>query len=103
MEQDPAELGYAFTLWTVERLIEHMVRETAIRLSPTTFRVLLKKHDYVYRRPKHDLKALQDAEARAQADQWLEAQKRGRSPATWSSSLWMKRPSASTRCCESAG
>ncbi len=103
IEQEPCELGYDFTIWTTERLIAHMEQETGIRLGATQFRALLKKHDYVYRRPKHSLKELQDPDARAQADDWLAAQKKGPCEASWSSSLWMKPPSVSTPCCASAG
>lgn len=103
IEQAPQEHGYAFTVWTVARLVEHMVQVTGIRLSPTQFRVLLQKHDYVYRRPKHDLSELQDDEAREQADEWLTRQKKEHSLAKSSSSLWTKAPSASCPSCASAG
>jgi transposase len=101
--QDPPALGYAFTVWTVARLIEHMAQATGIRLSPSRFRALLHKHGYVYRRPKHDLKALQDAQARTQAAIWLDELKRGRYDETSPSSLWTKAPSGFIPSCASAG
>jgi transposase len=96
IEQDPQALGYAFSVWTVDRRIEQLDQETGIRLSPNRFRALLKKHGYVYRRPKHDRKELQDPEAQAQAEAWLDELKRGRWRASMSSSLWTRAPSAST-------
>lgn len=61
IEQDPQELGYAFSIWTAGRLRIHMQKETGIELGQTQFRALLQENDFVYRRPKHDLTNLQDA------------------------------------------
>lgn len=90
--QDPSAFGYDFTVWTVERLIAHMVTATGIELSISRFRVVMRKRDYVYRRPKHDLKSLQDPEARAAAKSWLHELKKGPLPESTTSSLWTKRP-----------
>jgi putative transposase len=92
VEQDPTTLGYAFSLWTAERLIRHMQQETGIELSLTRFRTVLRQRGYVYRRPKHDLKSLQDPEARATAEEQLSELKRGRLRATTTYSLWTKAP-----------
>jgi len=59
IEQDPQTLGYSFTVWTVTRLRRHLEQETGISLGQTQFNALLKAHDFVYRRPKHELKNLQ--------------------------------------------
>lgn len=91
VELDPKELGYDFTLWTSERLIQHMVAEMGIELSVSRFRIVMRERGYVYRRPKHDLKSLQDPEARTAAETQLAELKRGRLPEDTSSSLWMKR------------
>jgi transposase len=88
--QEPATFGYAFTVWTAERLIAHMVTETGIKLSASRFQTIMRQRGYVYRRPKHDLGNLQDPSARAAAEQWLEALKKAHSPASSTSSLWTK-------------
>ena len=71
VERDPQDLGYAFSIWTTERLRLHLKAKTGIELKPTQFRALLKENDFVYRRPKHDLTNLQDATARQAAEEWL--------------------------------
>jgi len=92
LEKEPAELGYDFTIWTIDRLRAHLEKETGIDLSESRFRALLKRKGYRYRRPKFDLSHLQDPQAKAHADELLEALKK-RSQATIShSSLWMKQP-----------
>ena len=71
IEKDPQELGYASTIWTGDRLRLHMQSNTGKLLEPTQFRALLKENDFVYRRPKHDLTDLQDAQAGEVAEEWL--------------------------------
>lgn len=90
IEQDPQELGYSFTIWTVTRLRLHLEKETGILLGATQFNALLKEHDFVYRRPKHDLTELQDAQAREKAEAWLEELKKEPKPGRSTSSLWTK-------------
>ena len=92
VDQDPQELGYPFTFWTVTRLRVHLHQETGILLSETRFRVLLQEHDFVYRRPKHDLKDLQDPQARKAAETWLEELKKAPNKARSTFSLWTKAP-----------
>ena len=90
IDQDPQDLGYSFTIWTADRLRLHMEKETDILLGKTQFGELLKENDFVYRRPKHDLKNLQDAEAREAADAWLDELKKRPKPEKLTSSLWTK-------------
>ena len=90
MEKEPAELGYGFTMWTVDRLRAHLAKETGIELSESRFRALLKREGFRYRRPKYDLGHLQDPDAKAQADQLLEGLKKRSSETISSSSLWTK-------------
>lgn len=92
LAKEPPELGYAFNIWTINRLRNHLERETGKRLSYERFRLLLKEKDYRYRRPKHDLHHLQDQDAKEQARELLEELKRGSSRTKSSSSLWTKRP-----------
>jgi transposase len=90
VEQDPQDLGYAFSIWTTERLRLHLKAKTGIELKPTQFKALLKENDFVYRRPKHDLTNLQDGQARQAAEEWLEELKKVPKKAKSTSSLWMK-------------
>lgn len=90
LEAEPSEHGYGFAFWTVDRLREHLRQETGISLSNRRFRVLMKKKDYVYRRPKHDLTDLQDAEEKEQAKVLLAWLKKPVSTLSSSLSLWTK-------------
>jgi transposase len=92
IEQEPRAFGYDFTLWTVARLIAHMAVETGIELSVSRVRTVMGERGYVYRRPKHDLKSLQDPEARATAEKQLDELKKGRLLASTTSSLWTRPP-----------
>jgi putative transposase len=90
LEQDPQDIGYAFTFWTADRLRLHLEKQTGILLSANRFRALLKANEYVYRRPKHDLKNLQDPEARQNAEAWLEELKKEPKMVRSTFSLWTK-------------
>jgi putative transposase len=92
LAQPPAEAGYEFAIWTVERLREHLLAQTGIELSGERLRVLLAEMGYVYRRPKHDLTTLQNAAARADAEALLADLKNAPSEAILSFSLWTKQP-----------
>ena len=87
---DPAELGYEFTVWTLDRLIQYLFEKTGILLSDRTMSNTLNRLGYVYRRPKRDLTHLQDPEAVAQAMVQLDELKKGGHPVPSSSSLWTK-------------
>lgn len=84
----PSELGYDFTVWTVDRLIEHLFEKTGILLSDRTLTNTLKRLGYVYRRPKRDLAYLHDPEVMAQAEAQLEELKKRPMKGPSSSSLW---------------
>lgn len=91
IEHDPAEYGYPFAVWTVERLRDHLEKETGVHMSISRLRVVIRKQGYVYRRPKHDLTSLQDPDAKEQARELLAALKKGHSKMTKSGfSLWTK-------------
>jgi transposase len=92
MDQDPQALGYAFSIWTTDRLRLHLKDKTGIELKPTQFRALLKEHDFVYRRPKHDITNLQDPTARQAAEEWLQELKKAPKRARSTYSLWTKAP-----------
>jgi len=91
LEIDPEALGYPFSIWSVERLRDHLERETGVQLSVSRLRVIMRQDGYVYRRPKHDLTDLQDPDAKGQAQELLETLKKGPAKTTKSgSSLWTK-------------
>lgn len=92
IEKEPSELGYDFSIWTIDRLRAHLEQQTGISLSESRFRALLKRKGYRYRRPKHDLGHLQDKKAKADAAEVLEGLKKRSSETISSSSLWTKRP-----------
>ena len=92
LQSDPSELGYDFTIWTISRLLAHLQKVTQILLSDDTLRTLLARQEYVYRRPKHDLRHLQDAEKRQTAEEWLDLLKKKPKQAKSNYSLWTKAP-----------
>jgi len=92
LEQSPEVYGYGFGIWTVDRLREHLRRETGTKLSNRRFRALLKHLGYVYRRPKHDLTALQDAEEKQRTTALLDWLKKDVPNGDLFSSLWTKQP-----------
>lgn len=92
IETEPSDHGFSFAIWTVDRLRSYLAKETNIELSARAFGDLLKREGYVYRRPKHSLKHLQDATVIAQAEQHLDDLKKRPRPKPSNSSLWMKPP-----------
>jgi transposase len=90
---DPHELGYAFSVWTLERLSQHLERETGIGLSVGRLAIWLERWGYVYRHPKTELKHKQDAEARAAMQVWLDEAKKQPNSGLAAFSLWTKPPS----------
>lgn len=94
LETDPGSFGYAFTVWTSDRLRAHLEQLTGISLSLGRFSTLMDELGYVYRRPKRDLTAKQDQAAKQQAAELLDELKRGQKVVISSFSLWTKPPSA---------
>lgn len=92
LEKEPQELGYDFSIWTVERLRLHLEKETGTNLSICRLRILLKNQGYRYRRPKYDLGHLQNKDAKAQAAELLNELKKRPLQTISSSSLWTKQP-----------
>ncbi len=88
----PADYGYAFAIWTRERLRDHLAQQTGIRIHINWIGELLKEHGYVLRRPKHDLRHRQDPVAKAEAQETLESLKKTHAQTISSSYLWTKQP-----------
>lgn len=89
---NPQELGYAFTVWGVSRLLAYLKKELGTSMHENTLRNLLDKMGYVYRRPKHDLANLQDEDAKAKAQEMLDDLKKKPAPVKSTYSLWTKQP-----------
>jgi transposase len=51
----PRALDQPFSLWTLQRLVDHMAEATGIRVSIETVRVHLKKAGIVLSRPQHKI------------------------------------------------
>ena len=92
LAQSPADYGYTFAVWTLDRLAEHLEQVTNIRLSIGRLQFWLERLGYVYRRPKRDLRHRQDPQARAEMQRWLEEIKKTPLPELSNSSLWTKQP-----------
>lgn len=92
MQSDPHDLGYGFSVWTAERLIQHMGKETDVYMSENTLLSRLQELSFVYRRPKHDLGNLQDVEAKKQAENMISELKKRQNQAKSNFSLWTKQP-----------
>jgi transposase len=90
LEKEPSDYGYSFTIWTTDRLRQHLEKETGLLLSNSRFRALMKKKGYRYRRPKYDLSHLQNTEAKEEAEKVLEELKKRASKTISGFSLWTK-------------
>lgn len=75
---NPPDLGYHFSVWSVERLQKHLQQETGVELAPRYLNEFMKKHDIVYRRPKHDLSHRQQPKEVEEKKQLLEFLKKTR-------------------------
>jgi transposase len=75
LERGPQAYGLSVTLWTLRDLQALLLRERGITVSVCTLHRVVHALGYRYRRPRHDLRHRQDAEAVAAAKQvldWLE-------------------------------
>ncbi len=91
VQTNPRDLGYPFSSWTLERLREHLARQTHIVLSPHYLSQLMASNEIVYRRPKHGMEHLRDPQEYNEKKAFLEFVKRGRfapqPPSTCSTSM----------------
>lgn len=92
IQTDPSKLGYGFAVWTIQRLIQHMGKETGVYVSEGTMHSRLAELEFVYRRPKHDLGNLQDEDAKTQAEKMIAELKKRRKQEKSTYSLWTKQP-----------
>ncbi|MHC4323410.1 MAG: helix-turn-helix domain-containing protein, partial [Planctomycetota bacterium] len=90
VQHSPRDLGYPFSSWTLERLREHVGRQTDVLLNPRYLSSLMGKHGIVYRRPKHLMAHLRDPQEYDEKKAILEFLKKRRS-----------KKSSSSNCCTS--
>ena len=105
VEQNPRDLGYPFTRWSVDRLSEHLRRKTHVDVSASTVTHTLKRLGYRYGRPKLDLKHRQDPKDVARAKRQKRAALKKLEPVqvVWRFSTVTKRSSISTPESPAAG
>ena len=90
LEQNPQELGFAFTVWTKPKLLAYMTELTGIKVHESTLSRRLTSLGYAYLRPKHDLTSLQDKDAKKQAEETIDELKKKRKEGKSTYSLWTK-------------
>jgi transposase len=71
VQQDPRELGFAFTRWTAPRLDAYLKQRTGVSVSDRWLRELLRRHHFVWRKTKRTIRNLQDPVAVAAAQKKL--------------------------------
>jgi transposase len=105
VEQNPRDLGYPFTRWSVDLLTEHMRRTTHVDVSCSTVYHTLKRLGYRYGRPKLDLKHRQDPKevARAKRQKTRALKKPERVEVVWRFSTVTRPSSTSTPASPAAG
>lgn len=81
IEQNPRDLGYPFTRWSVDLLGQHLRRKLHVEVSYSTVYNTLKRLGYRYGRPKLDLKHRQDAKDVKRAKRQKKAALKKRKPA----------------------
>jgi len=98
IEQNPQDLGYPFTRWSVDLLTEHLRRKLHVDVSCSTVYNSLKRLGYRYGRPKLDLKHRQDPKdvRRAKRQKKAALKKRKPAPVVVLSRIVTKRNSTST-------
>ena len=98
IEQNPQDLGYPFTRWSVDLLAEHLRRKLHVDISCSTVYNSLKRLGYRYGRPKLDLKHRQDPKdvRRAKRQKNAALKKRKPAPVVVLSRIVTRRNSTST-------
>lgn len=72
----PAKLGFAFTAWTLPRLVDFLKQQTGVTVRPHYLGLLLHRMGIARRRPKHVLEGKRDELAHDRAKAELEALKK---------------------------
>jgi len=72
LEQSPQDYGLPITVWSIRELQALVQRERGVAVSVYTMHRVVQALGYRYRRPRHDLRHRQNAEAVAAAHQMLD-------------------------------
>lgn len=56
----PQDLGFGFSVWSVNRLRQYLKQETGIELSDDQFRRILHQEGFSFQRPKHTMEGKRD-------------------------------------------
>jgi transposase len=56
----PQDLGFGFSVWSVNRLRQYLKQETGIELSDDQFRRILHREGFSFQRPKHTMEGKRD-------------------------------------------
>ena len=67
VDTPPQDLGYGFSVWSVNRLRQHLKEKTGIELSDDQFRRILHQEGYSFQRPKHTMEGKRDEAAHDRA------------------------------------
>jgi transposase len=76
LDTPPHDLGYGFSVWSAERLVQHLKNVTGIEFSSSHLRRLLKAEGFSFQRPKHTMKGKRDEAAYRHARRELEVLKK---------------------------
>lgn len=82
LESSPQDLGYAFTVWSAQRLAAHLKNVAGIEFSVGQMRRIMKEEGFTIQRPKHTMKGKRDETAYEQSRDELTVLKKSRSART---------------------
>jgi len=74
----PQDLGYGFSVWSAERLVQHLKLVTGVKFSTSHLRRILKAEGFSFQRPKHTMKGKRDERAYEKARLELNVLKKSR-------------------------
>lgn len=94
VQKSPRDFGYPFSSWTLDRLREHLGRQTGVLLNPRYLSQLMAREGIVYRRPKHVMAHLRNPkdynEKKAVLEFLKNVQSKGTPTSTFSTSTNVK-------------
>lgn len=104
LTQSPMDYGYPVATWGLVDLADLLRRYCGVVIGTEALSRHLKRRDYVYTRPRHDLTHRQDADAVESAKHTLRTlEKRGLITLDTTSSIWMSAPSILTPTWQRSG
>lgn len=82
VQKSPRDFGYPFGSWTLDRLREHLGKQTGTLLNPRYLSQLMARQGIVYRRPKHVMAHLRNVKDYNEKKAVLEFLKKAQSKGT---------------------